>query len=145
MDSFIQSVNIRWADIDANFHLRHSVYYDWAATTRLDFLGQYGLTTDKLQSLHFGPILFREEAIFRKEIKLGDQVTINLLLVKAKKDFSRWSISHTIFKNGDTVSAYVNVDGAWIDTVKRKLASPPQPAIDVFSAMPRGESFEWMD
>jgi acyl-CoA thioester hydrolase len=35
---------VRWADIDANFHVRHSVYYDWAATTRLHIMQQAGIT-----------------------------------------------------------------------------------------------------
>src|SRR5258706_13650088 len=99
MEKFELPVQIRWADLDPNFHLRHSVYYDWAAMCRIDFLYKRGLTPAIMQSLNFGPIIFREEAVFRKEIKYGDKVRIDLKLIKGKRDFSRWTIIHEIKKN----------------------------------------------
>ena len=145
MKSFIQSVQVRWSDIDANYHIRHSVYYDWAANCRLHFLGEHGLTTSTMQQLNFGPILFREECIFRREIRLGDPVTVNLELISGRKDYSRWSIRHTIMKNPETIAAILTVDGAWIDTVARKLAAPPKEVTHVFAQMPVAESFVWTD
>jgi acyl-CoA thioester hydrolase len=145
MNNFSSPVSIRWADIDANFHLRHSVYYDWAASCRLDFLSRHGLTTEVMQQLHFGPVLFREECIFRREIKLEDNASITLEIISAKKDYSRWSIRHTIMKNPETVSAILTVDGAWIDTQKRKLAVPSMEIVNIFSDMPRSENFVWIE
>lgn len=145
MKIYTQPVQIRWADIDANFHLRHSVYYDWAASCRLDFLGQHGLTTLMMQQLHFGPILFREECVFRREIKLGDPVTINLELLSSRKDYSRWTIQHTIMKDPETLSAILTVDGAWLNTVARKLTAPPPDVMHIFSQMPLSKNFQWTD
>lgn len=144
MESFILPVQVRWSDMDPNFHLRHSVYYDWGALCRIEFLYKYELTAEVMTKFQFGPILFREECIFKKEIRLGDQVTVNLELLKSRKDYSRWTILHTIRKNDD-VSAILTIDGAWVDTVKRKLAIPPQQVTHVFEKMPTGESFEWLD
>ena len=143
MLDFIIPVQVRWSDLDPNFHLRHSVYYDWGALCRINFLSKYGLTSPLMQQMHFGPILFREECIFRKEIHLDDEVKIDLKLSKGRKDFSRWSIQHKIYKNGDKVSAILTVDGAWIDTNKRKLTVPPPQAVTVFEQMPRSEDFVW--
>jgi len=143
MESFVKEVDIRWSDLDPNAHLRHSVYYDWGAFCRVEFLYSHGLTTGMMQQLQFGPILFREECLFRKEIRLGDKVTIDLKLIKAKKDYSRWTIEHTIMKNADAVSAILTVDGAWLDTAKRRLAIPPEQVTGVFSKMPLAENFEW--
>ena len=145
MENFILPVQLRWSDMDPNFHLRHSVYYDCGAMCRIEFLNKYGLTSEVMLKHQFGPILFREECVFRKEIKFGDQVAINLELVKAKKNFSKWTIQHTIMKNGDTVSAILTVDGAWLDTSKRKLTLTPSEAILVFEQMHRRESFQWLD
>lgn len=86
-----------------------------------------------MHKLQIGPILFREECVFRKEVRLGDKVTINLEVTKAKKDYSRWTIQHKISKNLDTVAAIITVDGAWLDVVKRKLATPPKEVFDTFS------------
>lgn len=144
MKEFNRIVQVRWSDLDPNFHIRHSVYYDWGAFCRGQFLNQYGLTTGVMQQLKIGLILFREECIFRKEIQLEDEVQINLHLMRSKKDFSRWSIQHQIVKNGNVLSAVINVDGAWLDVIHRKLAVPPQQVHDVFSNMPQGEGFEWM-
>jgi acyl-CoA thioester hydrolase len=144
MNNFIKEIQVRWSDLDPNFHLRHSVYYDWGAFCRIDFLNNHGLTANVMTELNFGPILFREEAIFRKEIRMNDEVTIDLKLLKAKKDFSRWTIQHNIFKNDNIACAILTVDGAWIDTLKRKLAVPPQHVANIFDEMPKAENFEWI-
>lgn len=144
MEDFTKDIQVRWSDLDPNVHLRHSVYYDWGAFCRISFLDESSLSTEVMQSLQIGPILFREECIFKKEIRLGDKVTINLQLTKAKQDYSRWSIRHTVMKNGQTVAAIITVDGAWLDIAKRKLASPPVQVHDVFAAMPKSADFEWL-
>jgi len=145
MEAFVLPVQIRWSDLDPNFHLRHSVYYDWGALCRVEFLGKYGLTTGIMQQLQFGLILIREECIFRREIQLGDAVSVNLGLLRSKKDYSRWTIRHTIMKNPETVAAILTVDGAWLDTVKRKLAQPSREVIHVFSQMPMNKDFQWVE
>jgi len=145
MENFIKEVQVRWSDLDPNVHLRHSVYYDWGAFCRIAFLNEHQLTTELMQRLQIGPILFREECIFKKEIRLGDKVTISLQVLKAKKDFSRWTIQHTVVKNDDTVAAIITVDGAWLDTGKRKLAAPPAEVFAVFSQMPLDTNFQWLD
>lgn len=145
MESFFTQVQVRWSDLDPNVHVRHSVYYDWGALCRIDFLHAHGLTTSLMQQLHFGPILFREECVFRKEIRLGDNVTIGVKLLKSKRDYSRWTFQHEIVKNGDTLAAVLTVDGAWLDTALRKLASPPQKVAEVFTQIPADKDFQWLD
>jgi len=138
-------LQIRWSDLDPNFHLRHSVYYDWGAQCRMDFLREKGLTPAVMQQLQCGPIIFREEAVFRKEIKYGEPVSINLSLIKGKRDYSRWTISHEIKKQDDILCAVVTVDGAWLNILERKLFIPPVEVARVFQQMPVRENFEWID
>ena len=144
MNEFSHIIQLRWADLDPNFHVRHSIYYDWGAFVRIEFLNEFGLNDRVMQELRFGPILFREECVFRKEIRMGEQININLQILKSRKDFSRWSIQHQISKSDGTICAVLTVDGAWIDVVKRKLASPPEIVHEVFSLMPKNENFEWV-
>ena len=87
MNEFNRSIQLRWADLDPNFHVRHSVYYDWGAFCRIEFLNNYGLTSQVMQQLQFGPIIFREECIFRKEIRLGEDIKIDLQNIRSKKRF----------------------------------------------------------
>ena len=137
-------VQLRWADLDANLHIRHSVYYDWGAMSRLDFLSSNGLTMEFMSQHGFGPVIFREEARFLKEIRTGDDVIINMTLAKARRDFSRWTIQHEI-KKGEKVAALITVDGAWLDIKQRKLFSPPPEVTTVFSQIDHGREFEWID
>lgn len=134
-------IQIRWTDIDANRHLRHSAYYDYGAIARMNFFIRHELTTRHFEESGIGIILFREEALFKREIVYEDNVTIDITLTKASNDFSRWSLRHHIYKNADTLAAIINVDGAWIDITKRKLATPDDLIKRVFSAIPRSEDF----
>lgn len=145
MSVFEMPLQVRWSDLDPNFHLRHSVYYDWAAMCRMEFLVKHGLTPGLMQQLQFGPIIFREEAVFRNEVRYGDSININMMLVKGRKDYSRWTIAHEIKKSDGTLCATVTIDGAWLNIAERKLFIPPAEAVKVFSELPVGDKFEWLD
>ena len=145
MNDAAYPVQIRWSDLDPNFHLRHSVYYDWGAYCRILFLNTHGLTAEVMRQLNIGLIIFREECVFKKEIRFGDEITVDLQPIKAKKDFSRWSVRHQVIKNKDSLSAIITLDVAWINTIERKLAVPPEQVSNVIDAIPKHESFEWLD
>ncbi len=142
MQKFSLPIQVRWSDIDQNRHLRHSAYYDYGATVRIACFSQHGLTNLKFEELHIGPILFREEAIFKREIKFEDKITVDLNVTKATADYSRWSIRHHLYKEDGTLCAVINLDGAWIDIVKRKLAVPNEFIQTVFQDFPKAEDFE---
>jgi acyl-CoA thioester hydrolase len=97
-----------------------------------------------MNQYHFGPILFREECVFKREVLFGDIIEINMQIVKSRTDMSRWSMVHQVWKNDNTLSAVINIDGAWIDTRLRKLAVPPPLIQQVFEAIPKAENFEWI-
>ena len=143
MESFYKKLQLRWSDLDPNFHVRHSVYYDWGAMVRTEFLFAVGLTPSFMVKNHMGPVLFHEEAHFRRELKFGDEITMNAELVGSKRDYSRFVISHKIMR-GEEFCAEVKVMGAWIDTQKRKLTVPNKEASEMLAKLPQGENFEWV-
>ena len=98
MSEFISNVEIRWSDLDPNFHLRHSVYYDFGALSRISFFASNGITPEVMTQYNIGPVLLREECVFKKEIRFEDKVYINIKLDKAKVDYSRWIIVHELLK-----------------------------------------------
>ncbi len=145
MTEYNLPVDLRWADLDPNFHLRHSVYYDFGAQVRMAFLSENGLTTEVMQQTQVGPVLFREECIFRREVWYGDSLTINMQLLKLRRDFARFSFRHEIKKADGTLCAILTVDGAWMDTKARKLTIPPAVGQDLLNNMPKAADFEWQE
>ena len=142
MISFSKQLSLRWSDLDPNFHLRHSAYYDFGAQHRIEILESLGLTMKALQTHHFGPVLFREECVFKKEIKLSDTIFIHTKVSKMQADASRWTIVHEFKNEEDQLCATITVDGAWMDTKLRKLVSPvPEIAIKAFSVFPKSDDF----
>jgi len=109
---------------------------------RITCFSEHGLTNLKFEELRIGPILFREEAIFKREIKFEDKITVDLVVTKATSDFSRWSVRHHFFKDDGTLSAIINLDGAWIDVLARKLAIPDDFIQRVFEDFPKAKDFE---
>ena len=143
MSNYSMPVQIRWSDLDPNFHLRHSVYYDWAAMCRITYLQENGLTPALMQKMNFGPIIFREEAVFRKEVNYNDLVSVNLQLINARRDYTRWTIRHDIIRNNEILCATITIDGAWLNMIDRKLIIPPSEEAQVIELMSINENFQW--
>ena len=143
MQAFSTVISIRWADIDANFHLRHSAYYDFGAQHRIEILMQHGLTLAMMQELYVGPVLFREECMFKKEIHLTDTIMLSTCMAKMRHDGSHFTIQHLFTNEQKQRCALLTVDGAWIDTKLRKLIHPvPTVITEVMNLFPRGAGFE---
>lgn len=144
MNEYVKSFELRWADVDANFHVSHSKYYELGAHCRMSFLIDCGMTTELMKELKTGPILFREECIFRKEIHASEMVYVNMMLSKCKRNGSRWSARHELKKANGTIAAIINADLAWIDLDKRKLATPALAA-SVIEQLPKTHDFVYLD
>ena len=141
--SFTHPIQLRWSDLDPNFHVRHSVYYDWGAMIRIKVLAEHGITPELMTKEHLGPILFREEAVFRREIRWGNEYQIDLAVSKMRHDFSRFSFRHQIHRSDGVLCAVINIDAAWINTLERKLTAPPAFLTKLVDHLPRTETFEW--
>ncbi len=130
-----------WSHLDANMHMRHSAYADFAAQARIEILDEMGLSMKVFQKLHIGPILFREETTYLREVGVNETLTVTTELIKAKKDGSRWSIRHELFKEDGVKAAVIVVEGAWIDVLKRKLAALPEELANHFMQIKRSADF----
>jgi acyl-CoA thioester hydrolase len=141
MNLFAQSITVRWADLDPNGHVRHSVYYDYGAQARIAYMQQHGIGIDWLAGQGVGPLLFREEAKFYREIKSGDELTVDVRLSGSSRDHRKWSMRHRILR-GDELCATIDLDGAWLDLRKRKIVQPPEELIEKFEKLERTEDFQ---
>ena len=132
---------VLWSQVDANMHLRHSAYADFAAQARLEILGSLVFNADLLEKLHIGPILFREELIYMREVRPNDTIKVTCVLTKSRKDGSRWSFRQELYRGDGIQAALINVDGAWIDTLKRKLVGLPDEWAAHFFNIPKSDDF----
>jgi acyl-CoA thioester hydrolase len=144
MNEYSKTFELRWADIDANQHVMHSKYYELGAHTRMSFLIEHGMTLELMHTLKVGPILFREECVFRKEILAGEVVVVNVLLTKSRRDGSRWSVKHEIKKADGSIAAVMHADLAWMDILARKLTSPAE-AKKLVELFPKAHDFVYTD
>jgi acyl-CoA thioester hydrolase len=142
--SYSKTFQVIWANLDPNMHLRHTAYNDYAAQVRLSYFLDKGFSVHELAKLQIGPILFREDTHFLKEVGMNETITIDCLLTGLRKDGSRWNIIHTIYKSDGVKSAVIAVEGAWLDLKVRKLTSPPEVLRDAIETMPRAENFAWL-
>ncbi len=131
--------------MDPNQHLRHSAYNDYAAQVRVNSFSDYKLSISRLLQLGIGPILFREDTHFLKEIRLSEEIQIDCRLTAMKESGVRWHILHEFFKADDTLAATILVEGAWLDLSKRKLAAVPDELLEVMKdQFPRTDDFIWL-
>lgn len=142
MQQYITQIDVRWADLDPNFHVLHSKYYDFGATCRMNFLTEHGITVPQMLQHHIGPIIFREECIFKREIRFGDKITVTLCLDKLSADYRKWTMVHELLINEGELAALITVDGAWMDTKLRKVAPPPPIFATAFEAIPKTGAFK---
>lgn len=141
----MKQLNLRWSDLDPNFHLRHSSYYDLAAQERVDILDQYGITLQLMKEEHIGPVLFKEECEFKREIHLNSKIHMVTKLLRMKRDGSRWVIQHEFLSDEDKLHALIKVEGSWIDTIKRRIARPlPDIVLSGLESFPKTEDFEYI-
>jgi acyl-CoA thioester hydrolase len=138
-------LNLRWSDLDPNFHLRHSSYYDLAAQQRIEMLDEYGITIELMKAEQVGPVLFKEQCEFKREIHLKSKIHILTKMSKMKKDGSFWSIQHEFISDVGKLHAMLKVEGSWIDVIKRKLAKPVPGFITLATErFPKTENFEYL-
>ena len=141
-DIYLRRVALRWADIDANVHVRHTVFYDLGSEQRIRFLAAHGVTMRYMQEQGFGPVIFREECRFHKEVRIEDPIDIELSITALGRDYRKFGFQHR-FLRGDEECAVVRVDGAWFNTNSRRISVPPQTVIDALQDPPRAEDFTW--
>jgi acyl-CoA thioester hydrolase len=137
---FIIPIDLRWADLDPNGHVRHSTYYDWGAMVRINYLERHGVGLAWMARNGIGPVLFREEARFMRELRFGDQLQMDLRLAAASPDGRKWRMRHQLFR-GAELAATVEMDGAWLDLRARKITVPPADIVHAFEPLARTEDF----
>lgn len=133
---------VRWSDLDANRHVRNTLFSEFATHTRFRLLEANGFPQARFETLRFGPVMFREEIRYRRELLFGDEVAVNVLFAGLAEDGSQWRVQQEVTRSDGKQAAVLTIDGAWIHLDTRKLVAPPDDLLRLFQRLPRIEGFE---
>lgn len=135
MEKFTVEFEVKWADVDPNMHLRHTVFLDFADQARIRFFNTHGLTFNDLVKRRVGPIIFATQSKFIAEVLLSEKVFIDCNLLDLSVDGKKWKIKHHLYKEDGRVAAEMEYTGAWLDLDRRKVAAPPTEVLEVMQLM----------
>ena len=121
--------------------MANSAYLDHAANTRMLFFYRNGFTMSRFTSEKFGPVVMRDELVYRKELRLMEDFRVDLDAAGLSQDGVRWRLRNTFRNSADETSAVVTSDGVWFDLERRKPRIPPQDLHNLMRALQRTSDF----
>jgi acyl-CoA thioester hydrolase len=134
MPEFRKTFHIRWADLDPNWHLRHSAYADYCTQARFACLAENGFPVTRFAELGFAPVSFREETRYFKEVRMNESIEV-VVSVETLGSRGEWTIGHQVLRgDGQLAAKHVN-EGAWLDVKTRKLTSAPEELLQVLRSL----------
>jgi acyl-CoA thioester hydrolase len=136
----IKTFEVRWDEVDPNQHMRHTVYLTFGAQARVELFNRNGIEFTGTGLPDVAPVLFREEAIYRREIRFGQVVEVRTRVTALSDDAGRWSIRHEVMRPDGELAATIEADGAWINMQTRKLAVPPVNVAEAFRELFKHDS-----
>jgi acyl-CoA thioester hydrolase len=140
MKTWFQTFRIDWDHLDGNLHVANTHYNCIATNARVAFMFECGYTFN--QTSVFAPVVLTDSISYRKELRLGDTGTVEILLSGLSTDDSKWKMRHLIKKsNGDT-SCVIDSFCGWINLSKRKLSPPTGIFLEPFKRLQRTSDFE---
>jgi len=138
-ERFALSFDVRWADCDPNRHLRHSAYADYATHVRFAYIEAQGFALPRFEEERFGPVIFREETQYLREIRLGERIKLDFEVLGFSDDHIRWSVMHTVWNAAGKRAAILTLDGCWLHMDTRKAIVPPDDLRDIMRRLPVGK------
>lgn len=139
---FEKTFEVRWADLDPNRHLRHTSYNDYATHVRFSYLEQGGFGARQFAEHRMGPVIFREETRYFKEVGMNEEITLDFRIAALSPGAERFRMAHRVERADGELAATVMVEGAWMDLAKRKLRPAPPELAQLLRGLPRTEDFE---
>jgi acyl-CoA thioester hydrolase len=133
---------VRWSDLDANGHLRNTAYSDLATDARLVFFAEHGFALERLRDLGIGPVILAERLTYRREVRLGEELTVDFAVAALSSDASRGTVESRIRKRSGEAAAVVAVEAGWLSLDRRKLVAPPEEVARLLFSAPRTPGFE---
>jgi acyl-CoA thioester hydrolase len=138
---FEERFRVGWSDLDGNAHMGNSSYLDQVSNTRMLFFVKNGFTPARFASEKFGPVVVRDELVYKKELRLMEEFTVDFELGGISEDGVRFRVRNTFRNGANEVVAVVKSEGVWFDLEHRRPRSPPSELDTVMRSLQRSEDF----
>lgn len=133
---------VGWSDLDSNAHMSNTSFLDHASDARMLFFAQHGFTVARFAAEKFGPVVVRDELMYRKELRLMEEFIVDFELAGLSVDGVRFRVRNTFRNMAGDIAAAVTSDGVWFDTELRRSRIPPPELDGLMRALQRGEDFK---
>jgi acyl-CoA thioester hydrolase len=142
VERYARTFTVRWADCDANGHVRNTCYSELAIEVRMAFLTEHGFGFGELVRHGVGPVLLREEIDYLRECHLGEALKVDFTSLGLSEDGTRFKLGHDVWKPDGRQAARLVIHGGWMDMKARRLAPPPPALRQIMEQVERAEGFE---
>jgi acyl-CoA thioester hydrolase len=116
---------VSWSDLDGNAHMGNSSYLEYASDTRMLFFTQHGFSVSRFVSEKFGPVITRDELVYRKELRLMDEFKVDFEAAGVSQDGVRFRVRNIFRNTSGEVLTIVTSEGVWFDLERRRPRAPP--------------------
>lgn len=144
VETYSRIYEIRWADLDANGHVRYSAYIDATADVRYRFFAEHDFPPEAFQKLGISPVYTALSAQFLREVRSGETLNINYLLAGLSPQGSRWKVQHDLLKANGKKAAVISLEGTILDLNTRRATVPPAELLSLIRQLARTPEFEEM-
>lgn len=136
------AIQVRWSDVDANGHVRHSAFFDYGAAARVDYLHRCGYTVERFHRDRIGPVLFGESAQYLRELHSNDLISVDTWIAGLSENRKHWLMRHHIVRGDGELCCVLDCRGAWFDADTRRVIPMPDELAAVIGDLPRTEDFQ---
>ncbi|PPK60819.1 acyl-CoA thioesterase [Actinokineospora auranticolor] len=123
-------IPVRSYELDSLGHLNHAVYHQYAEVARVEGFAAAGCSWDRLISSGFGPVMLTSTINFRRELRGGDVVDVDLAVKFGPG--KTFNVDSNITRVDGTVAAEITCLLGLMDLGARKLVADPRAALARF-------------
>ncbi|MGE4232850.1 MAG: acyl-CoA thioesterase [Bacteriovoracia bacterium] len=139
---YSKEFEVRWADLDPNWHLKNTAYEDYAAHVRFSFLNENGFPFGKHKELKFAPVIFSQKYEYFKEIGPEQKFKMNYKIAGLSQDGRKYRLRNEVIRSDGAIAARITIDGSFLDLTTRKLRPPPNELFEIVKKLDRTDDFE---
>jgi acyl-CoA thioester hydrolase len=78
-------IKVRWNELDANGHVNNMYYHSYFDQARIEAFADAGVDRTRMLELGIGPVIYRSEIDYRKELKHPDYALLSTWFVEGER------------------------------------------------------------